>query len=152
MEKPLPLIECELMRFTSKHPQTDGSSEVTDATAEVALPHWLTTLNQPNNWPSVLSRLRAALNHSTKYSSTNISSNQFLFGFWTRRRRNRRQRSLPTNGFSDGGSFEACTSGTVKLVAMEQYEPARIDAKDAIAFAAMCMKYYYDQTHTPRFF
>ena len=37
-------------------------------------------------------------------------------------------------------------------VAMNEYRPAHIDAKDAIAFAAIKMKQYYDATHTPKYF
>ncbi len=35
---------------------------------------------------------------------------------------------------------------------MDQYRPAHIDAKDAIAFATMRMKAYYDEKHQPQFF
>ena len=35
---------------------------------------------------------------------------------------------------------------------MNKYRPAYIDAKDAIAFAAMAMKRYYDLHHCPTFF
>ena len=35
---------------------------------------------------------------------------------------------------------------------MTEYRPTHIDAKDAIAFAAMKMKEYYDSKHTPIFF
>jgi len=35
---------------------------------------------------------------------------------------------------------------------MDQYRPAHIDAKDAIAYAAMAMKYYYDRKHKPLYF
>ncbi len=40
----------------------------------------------------------------------------------------------------------------MQLIAIDQYRPAHIDAKDAIAFTAMNTKYYYDKDHTPRFF
>ena len=34
---------------------------------------------------------------------------------------------------------------------MDEYRPAHIDAKDAIAFAALRMKEYYDARHLPKF-
>ena len=40
----------------------------------------------------------------------------------------------------------------LKPVAMTDYRPSHIDAKDAIAFAAMRMKAYYDSRHQARFF
>jgi len=35
---------------------------------------------------------------------------------------------------------------------MNNYQPAHIDAKDVIGFAAMQMKYYYDERHQPLYF
>jgi len=35
---------------------------------------------------------------------------------------------------------------------MNQYWPVHIDIKDAIVYAAMTMKYYYDQKHKPLYF
>lgn len=38
------------------------------------------------------------------------------------------------------------------LADMTEYRPCHIDAKDAIAFAAVRMKQYYDRKHKPAFF
>ena len=35
---------------------------------------------------------------------------------------------------------------------IDEYRPSHINAKDAIAFAAMKMKQYYDTNHQPKFF
>lgn len=40
----------------------------------------------------------------------------------------------------------------VTLTRMDQYRPAHIDAKDAIAYAAMAMKHYYDRKHKLLYF
>lgn len=40
---------------------------------------------------------------------------------------------------------------SARLAAMDEYRPAHIDAKDAIAFAALRMKEYYDARHLPKF-
>ena len=39
-----------------------------------------------------------------------------------------------------------------RLADMSEYRPSHIDAKDAIAFAAMRIKDYYDARHLPKFF
>ena len=42
------------------------------------------TLESDKLWPTVLPRMQAALNNSTKYLSTVKSSNEVLFGFKTK--------------------------------------------------------------------
>lgn len=146
-------LHVDLMFLTAYHPQTDGSSEATNQVAEMALRHWLTTLKQPNAWPTVLPRLQAALNNSTKYSSTNLSPNQVLFGFRTREALNLIHVDEPDTVESAYPAIPVSHKmKPIQLVVVDQYKPAHIDAKDAIAFAAMRMKHYYDRAHQPRFF
>jgi len=40
----------------------------------------------------------------------------------------------------------------IQLMIMNNYQPAHIDTKDVIDFAAMQMKYYYDKRHQPLYF
>jgi len=41
---------------------------------------------------------------------------------------------------------------SIQLMIMNNYQSAHIDMKDAIGFAAMQMKYYYDERHQPLYF
>lgn len=75
-------LYINLMFSLIYHSQTDSSSEVINQIAEMTLQHWLTTLKKFNDWLMILSHLQTALNNSTKYSLTNLSSNQILFSFW----------------------------------------------------------------------
>jgi len=40
----------------------------------------------------------------------------------------------------------------IQLTIMNNYQSVHIDAKDVIGFAAMQMKYYYDERHQPLYF
>jgi len=40
----------------------------------------------------------------------------------------------------------------IQLTIMNNYQSAHIDTKDVIGFAAMQMKYYYDERHQPLYF
>ena len=50
----------------------------------VALRYYLATVEDIHGWPTVLPRMQAALNNSTKYSSTSKTPTEILFGFRTR--------------------------------------------------------------------
>jgi len=41
---------------------------------------------------------------------------------------------------------------SIQLTIMNNYQPVHIDTKDVIGFAAMQMKYYYDERHQPLYF
>ncbi len=41
---------------------------------------------------------------------------------------------------------------SIQLTTMNNYQSVHIDMKDAIGFAAMQMKYYYDKRHQPLYF
>ena len=133
--------------------------------------------------------MSAALNNSTKYSSTALALTQVMYGFRTREaldllRSKYNEIDLPDAQSSDKSAVAAhpvirsairnAQNPTVgpqeasipavhppvarsppkvsKPVAMHEYRPSHIDAKDAIAFAAMRMKAQYDTRHRPRFF
>ena len=159
-------LKVDLLYSTAYHPQTDGSSEITNQTAEIALRHWLMTLKEPKEWVKVLLRLQVSLNNSNKYSSTTLSPNQVLFGFCTREPLDlihmdeplTMEADIPTveadvdANHSSSSKKSANTTKPVRLAAVDQYRPAHIDAKDAIAFAAMRIKHYYESKHKPQFF
>ena len=77
-------MKVGLLYSTAYHPQTDGASERTIQTAEVALRYYVATVENEKEWPIVLPRMSAALNNSTKYSSTNRTPTQLIYGFRTR--------------------------------------------------------------------
>ena len=77
-------LNVELLFSSAWHPQTDGMSERSNQTAEIALRYYIATLEDPRCWPKVLPRMSASLNNSTKYSSTAQSPTQVLYGFRTR--------------------------------------------------------------------
>lgn len=135
------------------HPQINSSSEVTNQIAEIALCHWLIILKQSNNWSMMLLHLQAVLNNSTKYSFTNLSSNQILFKFWTHEILN-----LLYINESDIIKVTADvinsvhSSKHIKLVIMNQYKSVYINTKDVIVFFTMHIKEYYDKAHQSCFF
>ena len=77
-------LKVDLLYSTAWHPQTDGMSERSNQTAEIALRYYIATLEDPRHWPKVLAKMSAALNNSIKYSSTAQAPTQILYGFKTR--------------------------------------------------------------------
>lgn len=201
-------LQVTLLFATAYHPQTDGSSERTNQTAEIALRFFLAALEDPKLWPTVLSRMAAALNNSTAYSSTVQAPNEVLYGFKTREPLDLIKISDPfpqeaidaaiapiNNAVTptiaaqnapsvqdattqrDQDAFPVTTRAAAEPAATREnatvsedaaapatatevndtlpnalYRPERIDTHDAIAFAAMRMKEYYDAKHRPMYF
>jgi len=105
------------------------------------------TLKCPEEWPKSLPRLQAALNNSTKYSSTQQSLNEVLFECKTRKALNLLRVAEP-----ETQTHKTVDVRGIQLMIMNNYQPVHIDAKDVIGFAAMQMKYYYDERHQPLYF
>lgn len=146
-------MKVSLLYSTAYHPQTDGMSERTNQTAEIALRYYLATLEDIRQWPAVIDRMSASLNNSTKYSSTSRTPTHVMYGFKTRE-------ALDLLRIEDPDAAVSCSNDVlvspahpndppVRPAVMDEYRPTHIDAKDAIAFAAMMMKDYYDGKHTP---
>jgi len=98
-------------------------------------------------WPKSLPRLQAVLNNSTKYSSTQQSLNEVLFECKIREALN-----LLCVAESETQTHEMVDVHSIQLMIMNNYQSAHIDVKDVIGFAAMQMKYYYDERHQPLYF
>ena len=228
-------LNVQLLYATAYHPQTDGQSERTNATVEIALRYYLATLPTMNQWPKILARMSHALANSTNFSSTGKTPTEVLHGFRTREaldflrvedgqpvdlveegqlgdgwgtdyanaddlaavdpdvvdanpvvtRSAGRRQYTPTPGPAPGSptTSQPPRSPTTSIPVrrcqpptaippilpsppqppaadtlpplvpnQDQYRPCQIDAKDAIAFAAMKMKEYYDIRHKPKFF
>ena len=120
-------LGVELLYSTAYHPQTDGSSERTNQTAEIALRFYMHTMPDPALWPTVLPRMQAQLNNSIS-ATTNKTPNELAYGFQPHR---------PLDLLRDAS--------------MPQPVIARIDAADAISFAQTNQKHHYDRKHQPMF-
>ena len=189
-------LKVKLYYSTAYHPQTDGMSERSNQTAEIALRYYITNLEDSRRWPDILHRMSAALNNSTNYSSTHRTATQVMYGFRTREaldllrpydpaesthdphrdtntssqpqplttravsapafpvvtRQQTQNQDTQAEDHRDDDANDTENVQPSQLAAMDEYRPAHIDAKDAIAFATMKMKAYYDNRHTPMYF
>ena len=120
------LLGVQLLYSTAYHPETDGQSERTNATVEIALRYYLGTLEQVDRWPTVLPRLQSTLNSSR--ASHGKTPNVAVYCF-------------TPNTATD-------------LLTSKDVDPAkdRIEITDAIAMAQMSMKHHYDRKHHAVFF
>ena len=121
-------LQVKLLYSTAYHPQTDGISERTNQTAEIALRFYIHTLLKPSAWPTVLPRLQALLNN-LQSSTTSKTPNEIAYGF---------KINKPLD-----------LLGTTSL---PQQAQARVKAADAISFAQIQQKYHYDRRHQPMYF
>ena len=120
----------ELLYSTAYHPQTDGQSERTNQTFEIALRHYLAAMEQPSSWPTILPTMQAILNNS-KSKSTGFSPNEVLYG---------RKVDEPIDHLTPAHQpIEEPTA------------PTRISPQDAIDFANINAKRHYDRRHTAMF-
>ena len=174
-----------LVYSTAYHPQMDSMSEHTQQTAEIALCHLITTIEDICGWLTVLPQLQATINNSTS-SSISISPNEILYEF-------KMCESLDLLQIDDLSPYqvnnlspeqpeevphptalcqhintvdpveeelafpadvEPAMSQLIEQVSepMKEYRPHHIDAKDALAFAVIRHKDYYDAKHQPQFF
>ena len=70
--------DTKILASTAYHPQTDGQSERTNQTVEVALRHYINS--HQDDWPSHLPIIQAAINTSVS-ATTKFSPLQLLYGF-----------------------------------------------------------------------
>ena len=121
-------LGVNLLYFTAYHPQTDGSSERTNQTVEIALRFWIATLERPDMWPSTLTIIQFRLNN-TRSQVLGKAPNEIAYGF--------------------------TLNDKIELAQAERMVlplgVTRIDAADAVAFAQMQQKYHYDKKHHPQF-
>lgn len=112
-----------LLYSTAYHPQTDGQSERSNQTIEIALRYYISTLDDSRQWPTVLPRLQAYLNNSV-LAATGKTPNEAAYGF------------TPT------AALDLWKLDTDPIA----IDPAasRLAVSDAIAFAQMRLKFYYD--------
>ncbi len=126
-------LGVKLLYSTAYHPQTDGMSERTNQTVEIALRHYIHTSPDPTSWPDVLPKLQAGLNGA---SSSTTGKTPYDIAY----------------GFEPNQALDLAKTSTEKLADFDTKVIARKEASDAIAFASMRQKFYYDRKHQPMFF
>ncbi|SLM35378.1 reverse partial [Lasallia pustulata] len=124
-------LKIEMLTSTAYHPQTDGQSERTNQTAEIALRYFLTS-SPKSNWAKYLPRLRSELNKQ-RNTSTGKSPDEVVYGF-----------KLCDTLSIIGGKTELADSDFVK-----ERLVIRKEAEDAANFANLLAKLQYDKHHRP---
>lgn len=122
-------LGSKLLYSTAYHPQTDGSSERTNQTAEIALRHHIHTMEDPKQWPRALSSIQAVQNNVSSTTTTK-TPNEVSYGFTPNR------------------PLDLANASTDE---QDQHFIARKEARDALAFANMNYKRHYDRKHQPLF-
>lgn len=118
-------LQIVSLRSTSYHPQTDGQSERTNQTVEIALRYWMAKYpDRALEWRYALPQLQFVLNNSEN-ASTGVAPNMLLYGF--------KPREAP-DCKPPGGPFA-------------DREVLKGEAEDSIAYANVKMKKRYDSTH-----
>ena len=125
-------LKVKFLTSTAYHPQTDGQSERTNQTVEIALRFHLTSYPD-DEWDQILPYIQITINNSPSHV-TGIAPNEFCYGFKV------------LDGTSllldDPSSLPEGAYQTLRLAKREE-------ADDALAFAAIAMKARYDSRHQP---
>ena len=153
-------LNVRLIFTTAWHPSADGMSERSNQTIEIALRYLIATLDNIKLWPTVLPRLSIYLNNSTSRATTKTST-QVLYGRRVKEALDlaRAEANLPITEIEEPdndatyrqrrGSAPPAYPATPQE---DSYMPTHVDAKDALALAAMVMKQQYDKRHTQKYF
>ena len=123
------LLGVGLLYSTAYHPQTDGQSERSNQTIEIALRYYLSSLDDPKEWPTILPRLQSYLNNSVS-ATTGKTLNEAAYGF------------------TPVAALDLWKLDTADPTVIDQ-ATTRLAVSDTIAFIQMRSKFYYDQTHLP---
>ena len=127
-------IGTRLLTSTAYHLQTDGSSERTNQTVEIAL-RFLITMFPDVEWSTFLPALQAQLNNSPN-TATGLAPNEIVYGFKTR-------------------ELIAAVSAKADNIPdniLDRRLKYQREAADATAFAQAKAKIYYDARHQPILF
>ena len=115
-------LKVKLLYFTAYHPQTDGQSESINQRVEIAFRFFLHTIEKPELWPQIFLRIQAETNNAR--TSIGKTPNEICYGFSILR---------PLDLLS--------------LKTLPDPVIARAEVKNALDFAQMNQKFYYDRSH-----
>ena len=122
-------LGTDLMVSTAYHPQTDGQSERTNQTVEIALRYHLACYPE-EDWDKFVITLRGTLNNSTN-ASTGLAPNEIIYGM----------------KLNEGAPHEVMEKEQPEVT--ETRNVNRRQAADSLAFAAVDAKQRYDTKHVP---
>lgn len=130
-------LRTSMLTSTAYHSQTNGGSERTYQTVEIAL-RYLITEYPDVDWISFLPSLQAQLNNSPN-AATGLSPNEGIYGFKVRE-------MLSATAAAAGSKLEDISSLSERRLEYQR------EAADATAFANAKAKVYYDARHQPILF
>jgi hypothetical protein len=122
-------LKVKMLLAAAYHSQTDGASERTNQTVEIALRYYFAALDDPRRWTEIIPMLQAAI-ASTVSAATGHTPNELKFGINTVR----------------------ALDGINPHLQRIQDFTVRIDAAESISMAQMAMKKFYDTHHKPKSF
>ena len=122
-------MNVKFLTSTAYHPQTDGQSERTNQSVEIALRFHITARPE-DDWDDILPYVQSIMNNSPS-SVTGIAPNELCYGFRINDTTNMllTDPGLPAEGFHQ-----------LRLAKREE-------AEDAMAFASISTKHRYDEKH-----
>ncbi len=120
-------LGVKLLYSTAYHPQTDGASERTNQTVQIALRFFVHAMDDPSRWPEILLRIQSLLNN-TSSSTIGKTLNEVAYRFSPRK------------------PLDLCLAATFPNTYV-----ARTGAADAISFTLTNHKEHYDKSHQPLF-
>ena len=123
-------LNTHLAMSAAYHPQTDGQSERTNQTVEIAMRMFVAD-NPTTPWPDALPAVQHFLNNSA--NSTGSSATEIMYG-------NRVREAIDVDSHPKPSTKEASTAERMLH---------RNEAVQAIAFANTQAKMYYDKKHLP---
>lgn len=128
-------LDVKFLTSTAYHPQTDGQSERTNQTVEIALRFHLTS-HPDDDFEDILPYLQATNNNSPS-STTGLAPNEICYGFKV----------------ADASSLLLASDSSQGALSKEAFDKLRLakreEADDAMAFASIIMKARYDARHLP---
>ena len=122
-------MNVKFLTSTAYHPQTDGQSERTNQSVEIALRFHITA-RPDNDWDEILPYVQATMNNSPS-SVTGLAPNELCYGFRV---------NDTTNMLLAAPTIPAEAYHELRLAKREE-------AEDAMAFASISMKARYDAKH-----
>ena len=124
-------LNVKMLTSTAYHPQTDGQSERTNQSVEIALRYWCTE-NPNKSWLDAIPAIQSSFNNSAN-QSTGKSANELSYGFRVR------------EALDLGKDLPRSINSNLDL----QRAVIRQDALDAVDFANAMAKLRYDSKHQP---